>query len=169
MVAYYGGGEGQALIDPIGDIPLQIDPSTIEHIDVTAAAYAELQEQRAIEAVNLAELAQYEANQQSLRDYNALIAAQEGDLWRNLAESYVGWYETKTPSERITDVVFEVGSGIGAEVADITGTNIITGGITAAGGAFAEVLDPITAPLGKGLQSAIIPAAVIVGALVLLK
>lgn len=84
------------------------------------------------------------------------------------AEAYVDWYQESTPTERIIDVV---GGGTADLITDVIGTDVITGSISAVADPLfsTTILDPITEPIGEGLEKLIVPAAIIGGAYLLLK
>jgi len=116
-------------------------------------------------------LRQFQANQEQARWAESQIAAQnETTFTEDLAQAYVDFYEgDSTTAALLTDPVGTVSGGAIDVVTDVLGTDVITGSITAAGGAAADILDPITQPLGENLGKLILPAAIIGGALLLLK
>lgn len=84
------------------------------------------------------------------------------------AEAYVDWYETATPVERAVDVAQEIGTGIATETTDLitetieaTAVPIATIGET--------IVQPIAEETGDVLEGLILPAAIIGGAVLLLK
>ena len=87
-------------------------------------------------------------------------------MWETGAKQYTEWYQESTPTERIIDVV---GGGTADIITDVIGTDVITGSITAAGGAVADILDPITDPLGESAGKLLVPVAILGGAYLLLK
>jgi len=84
------------------------------------------------------------------------------------AEAYTEWYETATPVERVVDVAQEIGTGLAEET-----SNIITEGIEATAvpiTAIGEtIVEPIASEAGDVLEGLILPAAIIGGAVLLLK
>jgi len=84
------------------------------------------------------------------------------------AEAYVDWYEAGTPVERALDVAQEIGTGIATET-----TDLITETIEATAIPIAAVGETIVQPLaeetGDVLEGLILPAAIIGGAVLLLK
>jgi len=87
-------------------------------------------------------------------------------VWETGAKKYAEWYKESTPTERIIDVV---GGGTADIITDVIGTDVITGSITAAGGAVADILDPITEPLGESAGKLLVPVAILGGAYLLLR
>jgi len=84
------------------------------------------------------------------------------------AEAYTEWYETATPVERVVDVAQEIGTGIATETTDLitetieaTAVPIATIGET--------IVQPIAEETGDVLEGLILPAAIIGGAVLLLK
>ena len=168
------GAEGYQLTDT-GYVPVMetITSPALGTYEQTAEYYqrqATLDELAAIEIQKI-KLAQYEANQQSLRDYNlALAQQQETTFLEDLAQTYVDFYEGDTATaELVTDPIDLVVGGTADVITDIIGTDIVTGSITAAGGVVTGVLDPITEPIGEGIEKLIVPAAILGGAYLLLK
>jgi len=86
------------------------------------------------------------------------------------AEAYVDWYEgDTTTAEFISDPIGTTTAGVVDVVTDIVGTDIVVGSIEAAAKPLAAVLDPITEPIGEGIEKLIVPAAILGGAYLLLK
>lgn len=138
-------------------------PDAAESAAIIAAAEAQRAEEK--------RLRQYEANQANLAAYEAAVAKQnETTFLEDLAQSYVDFYEgDSTTAELLTDPVEFVAGGTADIVTDVLGTDVITGSIEAAGSATAQVLDPITEPLGEELGKYVLPAVIIGGAYLLLK
>jgi len=84
------------------------------------------------------------------------------------AEAYTDWYEEATPTERIVDVAQEIGTGIATET-----TDLITESIEATAVPIATIGETIVQPIaeetGDVLEGLILPAAIIGGAVLLLK
>jgi len=86
------------------------------------------------------------------------------------AEAYVDWYEgDTTTAEFISDPIGTTTAGVVDVVTDIVGTDIVVGSIEAAATPLAAILDPITEPIGEGIEKLIVPAAILGGAYLLLK
>ena len=165
------GAEQIVPLDTHGFVPVMetiVSPSmgTYEQ----AAAY----EQRQITIDELAaielqkqKLAQFEANQQALVDYNkALAEQQETTFLEDLAQEYVDFIEgDSTTAEFITDPIGTTTGGTADLITDVIGTDIITGSI----GAVGDVIAPITEPIGESAGKYLVPAAILGGAYLLLK
>ena len=119
----------------------------------------------ALEAFERAELARY-TGQMDLNRQQAEWATEQTTptTTENIAQAYVDFYEGDTTTANLLTDPIEVLNPVGI-ITDVLGTDIITGGITAVGGA----LEPITAPIGQGLGKLVVPAVIIGGALLLLK
>jgi len=101
---------------------------------------------------------------------DADVAAVVRDLFTPFAESYVGWYEGDTgTAEFFRDPIGTTTGGVVDVVTDIVGTDIVVGSIEASAAPLAAILDPITEPLGEGIEKLIVPAAILGGAYLLLK
>ena len=159
--------------EPVGELPYAVDLWVSEHLAETAAP---------VEAVTggasvIAGSELIPAIKESFLEIVSPSSIQESfrDIITPYAESYVDWYEEGTPVERAVDVVFEAGAGVGQEVEDIavataeTVPAIIEAGGTAGATIIGSVLDPITEPLGEGIEKLIVPAAIVGGAYLLLK
>jgi len=86
------------------------------------------------------------------------------------AEAYVDWYEgDTTTAEFISDPIGTTTGGVVDVITDVIGTDIVVGSIEAAATPLAAVLDPITEPIGEGIEKLIVPAAIVGGAYLLLK
>jgi hypothetical protein len=86
------------------------------------------------------------------------------------AEAYVDWYEgDTTTAEFISDPIGTTTAGVVDVITDVVGTDIVVGSIEAAATPLAAVLDPITEPIGEGIEKLIVPAAIVGGAYLLLK
>jgi len=86
------------------------------------------------------------------------------------AEAYVDWYEgDTTTAEFISDPIGTTTAGVVDVITDVVGTDIVVGSIEAAATPLAAVLDPITEPIGEGIEKLIVPAAILGGAYLLLK
>jgi len=86
------------------------------------------------------------------------------------AEAYVDWYEgDTTTAEFISDPIGTTTAGVVDVITDIVGTDIVVGSIEAAATPLAAILDPITEPIGEGIEKLIVPAAILGGAYLLLK
>jgi hypothetical protein len=162
---------GQPITDLGGVTPLVSAPETISTADFGGSrtdsqklsdAYSAYYSAQAAE---IARLKQYEANQAQARWAEEQT---QTTFTEDLAQEYVDFYEGDTTTAQLLTDPVAVINPIGI-VTDVLGTDIITGGITAAGGAAAAVLDPITKPLGEGLGAVVLPAVIIGGALLLLK
>tara|TARA_R110000751_G_scaffold163988_1_gene270107 strand:- start:589 stop:1107 length:519 start_codon:yes stop_codon:yes gene_type:complete len=118
-----------------------------------------------LEALERAELARY-TGQMDLNRQQAEWAAEQTTptITENIAQTYVDFYEGDTTTANLLTDPIEVLNPVGI-ITDVLGTDIITGGITAVGGA----LEPITAPIGQGLGKLVVPAVIIGGALLFLK
>jgi len=169
------GAEGLTGTTPEGYVPVMetITSPALGTYEQTADYYqrqATADELAAIE-IQKQNLQRYEANQQALRDYNlALAEQQETTFLEDLAQTYVDFYEGEsTTAELLTDPVGTVTGGTIGLVTDIVGTDVITGSITAAGGAVADILDPITEPLGESAGKLLVPVAILGGAYLLLR
>jgi len=103
-------------------------------------------------------LRQYQSNQQQAQ---WAAEAEQQSFARDLAESYVDYYEEATPAERIVDTAMDIGTGIATET-----TDLVTGSITAIG---ETIVQPIAKETGDVLGGLILPAAIIGGAVLLLK
>jgi len=169
------GAEGITGTTPEGYLPVleTITSPALGTYEQTAAYYERQATADELAAIAIQEqnLRQYEANQQALRDYNlALAEQQETTFLEDIAQTYVDFYEGEsTTAELLTDPVGTVTGGTIGLVTDIVGTDIITGSITAAGGVVTDILDPITEPLGEGVEKLIVPVAILGGAYLLLK
>ena len=161
------GLTGQPVTDLGGVTPLVSAPETITTAyfggsrtdsqklsDAYSAYYSE-------QAAEEARLKQYQSNQQQARWAEEQT---ETTFTQDLAEYYVDFYEGDTTTAQLLTDPVAVLNPIGI-IPDVLGTDIIAGGITAAGSALA----PITEPLGEGLGKVILPAVIIGGALLLLK
>jgi len=169
------GAEGLTGTTPEGYVPVMetITSPALGTYEQTADYYQRQATADELAAIELQKqnLRQYEANQQALRDYeSALAEQQETTFLEDLAQTYVDFYEgDTTTAEFITDPLGVATEGTIGVVTDIIGTDIITGSITAAGGVATDILDPITEPLGEGIEKLIVPAAILGGAYLLLK
>lgn len=169
------GAEGLAGTTPEGYVPVMetITSPALGTYEQTADYYQRQATADELAAIAIQEqnLRQYEANQQALRDYNlALAEQQETTFLEDIAQTYVDFYEGEsTTAELLTDPVGTVTGGTIGLVTDIVGTDVITGSITAAGGVVTDILDPITEPLGEGVEKLIVPVAILGGAYLLLK
>jgi len=169
------GAEGLAGTTPEGYVPVMetITSPALGTYEQTADYYQRQATADELAAIAIQEqnLRQYEANQQALRDYNlALAEQQETTFLEDIAQTYVDFYEGEsTTAELLTDPVGTVTGGTIGLVTDIVGTDVITGSITAAGGVVTDILDPITEPLGEGVEQLIVPVAILGGAYLLLK
>lgn len=169
------GAEGLAGTTPEGYVPVMetITSPALGTYEQTADYYQRQATADELAAIAIQEqnLRQYEANQQALRDYNlALAEQQETTFLEDIAQTYVDFYEgDTTTAELLTDPVGTVTGGTIGLVTDIVGTDVITGSITAAGGVVTDILDPITEPLGEGVEKLIVPVAILGGAYLLLK
>jgi len=169
------GAEGLAGTTPEGYVPVMetITSPALGTYEQTADYYQRQATADELAAIAIQEqnLRQYEANQQALRDYNlALAEQQETTFLEDIAQTYVDFYEGEsTTAELLTDPVGTVTGGTIGLVTDIVGTDVITGSITAAGGVVTDILDPITEPLGEGIEQLIVPVAILGGAYLLLK
>jgi len=105
-------------------------------------------------------------------DTTPVFTGEVKDNWRDIitpyAEAYTDWYETATPVERAVDVAQEIGTGIATETTDLitetieaTAVPIATIGET--------IVQPIAEETGDVLEGLILPAAIIGGAVLLLK
>ena len=112
-------------------------------------------------------LAQFEANQQALVDYNkALAEQQETTFLEDLAQEYVDFIEgDSTTAEFITDPIGTTTGGTVDLITDVVGTDVIVGTI----GAVGDVIAPITEPIGESAGKYLVPAAILGGAYLLLK
>jgi len=132
-----------------------------------AADYAALMAYNERQAKAQQDLLRYQANQEQARWAEEQIAAQnETTFTEDLAQAYVDFYEGDTTTAALlTDPVDVIGGGAIGAVTDIVGTDVIVGSI----GAVGEVIAPITEPIGENLGKLIVPAAIIGGAILLLK
>jgi len=135
---------------------------------VAAAAAAAAAAQQAAEE---AELAAFLSNQEQARWAEEQIAAQNDTTFlEDLAQEYVDFIEgDSTTAEFLTDPIGVTTEGTIGVVTDVIGTDVITGSITAAGGAAAQILDPIAQPLGESAGKLLLPAVILGGAYLLLK
>jgi len=169
------GAEGLAGTTPEGYVPVMetITSPALGTYEQTADYYQRQATADELAAIAIQEqnLRQYEANQQALRDYNLALAEQQQTTFlEDIAQTYVDFYEGEsTTAELLTDPVGTVTGGTIGLVTDVIGTDVITGSITAAGGVVTDILDPITEPLGEGIEKLIVPAAILGGAYLLLK
>ena len=165
---HLGVDDAKVLVAAQGGDPSLYTPTGRQYTaDELAAQYEarhaiELEQQR---------LREFEANQAALVAYNNAVAAQqETTFLEDLAQGYVDFIEgDSTTAEFLTDPIGTTTGGTVGVVTDVLGTDVITGGITAAGGAVSDVLEPITEPLGEGIGQLVLPAAIIGGAYLLLK
>ena len=125
----------------------------------------------ALQAAEEAELAAFLSNQEQARWAEEQIAAQNDTTFlEDLAQEYVDFIEgDSTTAEFLTDPIGVTTEGTIGVVTDVIGTDVITGSITAAGGAAATILDPITQPLGQSAGKLLVPAVILGGAYLLLK
>jgi len=138
--------------------------------DAAAAAAAEAAAAAAQQAAGEAELAAFLSNQEQAQWAEEQIAAQDQGIWGDLAEGYVEFFEgDSATAQLLTDPVDVILGGTADVVTDVLGTDVITGSITAAGGAAAQILDPIAKPVGEGLGKLVVPAVILGGAYLLLK
>ena len=89
------------------------------------------------------------------------MEASQESFARDLAESYVGYYEEATPAERIVDTAMDIGTGVATET-----SNIITDSISTIG---ETIVQPIASEGADVLKDLAIPIALVGGALLLLK
>ena len=127
-------------------------------ITIDELAAMELQKQK---------LAQFEANQQALRDYElALAEQQETTFLEDLAQEYVDFFEgDSTTAEFLTDPLGTTTEGTVDLITDVVGEDVIVGSI----GAVGDVIAPITEPIGESAGKYLVPAAILGGAYLLLK
>jgi len=169
MPPLYGGSEIIPITDglPLGDLPIEVQPFTEQVPPSWTYGTQTFTGTEAIEAaqaqLRLSEL--YQGGGGAGFDYDFDFGSTP-DFLETLAQSYVGWYQESTPTERIVDVV---GGGTADIITDVIGTDVITGSISAAGGAVADILDPITEPLGESAGKLLVPVAILGGAYLLLK
>jgi len=169
--------------DLTGAYGLGIDPVVasglgVEDVNLITQQLTGAQAQReaaaaaaALQAAEEAELAAFLSNQEQARWAEEQIAAQNDTTFlEDLAQEYVDFIEgDSTTAEFLTDPIGVTTEGTIGVVTDVIGTDVITGSITAAGGAAAQILDPIAQPVGEGLGKLIVPAAILGGAYLLLK
>ncbi len=169
--------------DLTGAYGLGIDPVvasglSVEDVNLISQQVANAQQLRdaaAAEAALIAaeeqRLRQYEANLAQAQWAEEQIAKQnETTFTQDLAQAYVDFIEgDSTTAEFLTDPIGVTTEGTIGVVTDVIGTDVVTGSITAAGGAAAQILDPIAQPVGEGLGKLIVPAAILGGAYLLLK
>jgi len=166
MPPLYGGSEviPQAAL---GDIPIVVQPFTEQAPPSWTYGQQTYVGTEAIEAAQakfrLSQLYQYGGG--ATFDYDPAFGT-TASVWETGAKKYAEWYKESTPTERIIDVV---GGGTADIITDVIGTDVITGSITAAGGAVADILDPITDPLGESAAKLLVPVAILGGAYLLLK
>ncbi len=179
MGADYSGQFGLP-IDPIVASGLDIDEINLitqqqvgaqAQRDAAAAAAAEAAAAAAQQAAGEAELAAFLSNQEQARWAEEQIAAQnETTFTEDLAQAYVDFIEgDSTTAEFLTDPIGVTSEGTIGVVTDIIGTDVITGSIRATGDATAQILEPITEPLGESAGKYLVPAAILGGAYLLLK
>ena len=138
--------------------------------DAAAAAQLLADQQAAMVASEEARLAALLSNQEQAQWAEEQIAAQDQGFWGDLAQEYVDFFEGDSETAALlTDPVDVILGGTADIVTDVLGTDVITGSITAAGGAAATVLDPITDPIGQSAGKLLVPAAILGGAYLLLK
>ena len=172
MGADYSGAFGLP-IDPVVASGLSVEDVNL--ISQQVANAQELRDTAAAEAALIAaeeqRLRQYEANLEQAQWAQEQIAKQnETTFIEDLAQEYVDFIEgDSTTAEFLTDPIGVTTEGTVGVVTDVVGTDVITGSITAAGGAAAQILDPITQPVGESLEKLIVPAAILGGAYLLLK
>ena len=170
--------------DLTGAYGLPLDPAvastlTVEEVNrITQADWGPSPEESAAiiaeaDAIRAEEerLRQFLANQEQARWAEEQIAKQnETTFTEDLAQAYVDYIEgDSTTAEFLTDPIGVTTEGTIGVVTDVIGTDVITGSITAAGGAAAQILDPISQPVGEGLGKLVVPAAILGGAYLLLK
>jgi len=166
MPPLYGGSEiiPQAAL---GDIPIVVQPFTEQVPPSWTYGTQTFTGTEAIEAaqaqLRLSEL--YQGGGGAGFDYDFDFGSTPS-VWETGAKKYTEWYQESTPTERIVDVV---GGGTADIITDVIGTDVITGSISAAGGAVADILDPITEPLGESAGKLLVPVAILGGAYLLLK
>jgi len=169
------GAEGLVATTPEGYVPVMetITSPALGTYEQTADYYERQRTADELAAIELRKrnLAMYEQGQADLVAYNiALAEQQETTFLEDIAQTYVDFYEGEsTTAELLTDPVGTVTGGTIGLVTDIVGTDIVTGSITAAGGVVTDILDPITEPLGEGIEQLIVPVAILGGAYLLLK
>jgi len=105
-------------------------------------------------------LRQYQSNQQQAQ-WAAQMEAEQQSFTRDLAESYVDYYEEATPAERIVDTAMDIGTGVATET-----SNIITDSISTIG---ETIVQPVASEGADVLKNLAIPIAIVGGALLLLK
>ena len=162
---------GQPITDLGGVTPLVSAPETISTADFGGSrtdsqklsdAYSAYY---AAQAAEEAQLRQYQANQQQAQWAEEQT---QTTFTEDLAQTYVDFYEGDTTTAQLLTDPVAVINPIGI-IPEVLGTDIVTGSISAAGGAAADILDPITEPIGENLGKLILPAAIVGGALLLLK
>jgi len=170
MPPLYGGSEiiPQAAL---GDIPIVVQPFTEQAPPSWTYGQQTYVGTEAIEAaqaqLRLSQL--YQTGGGATLDYDPDFGTTP-TFTETLAESYVDFYEGDTTTAALlTDPVGTVAGGTVGLVTDVIGTDVITGSITAAGGAVANILDPITEPLGESAGKLLVPVAILGGAYLLLK
>jgi len=157
---------GQPITDLGGVTPLVSAPETISTYDFggsLAASQSIFSQAASVFAAQKAEearLRQYQANQQQAQ-WAAQMAAEQQSFLKDLAESYTDYYEEATPAERIVDTAMDIGTGIATETTDLVTESIATIGET--------IVQPIAKETGDVLGGLILPAAIIGGAVLLLK
>ena len=169
MPPLYGGSEIIPITDglPLGDLPIEVQPFTEQVPPSWTYGTQTFTGTEAIEAAQakfrLSQLYQYGGGAGFDIDYDF---GSTPSVWETGAKQYAEWYQESTPTERIIDVV---GGGTADIITDVIGTDVITGSITAAGGAVADILDPITDPLGESAGKLLVPVAILGGAYLLLR
>jgi len=173
MPPLYGGSEIIPITDglPLGDLPIEVQPFTEQVPPSWTYGTQTFTGTEAIEAaqaqLRLSEL--YQGGGGAGFDYDFDFGSTP-DFLETLAQSYVDFYEGDTTTAALlTDPVGTVTGGTVGLVTDVIGTDVITGSISAAGGAVADILDPITEPLGETAGKLLVPVAILGGAYLLLK
>jgi len=154
-------------LDPVGtvtELPIYILDTGDDWLSGAiegAAALATTQQQAQAEQVDIGDI---------VSDLFNIFSDPDTSPLTPYAEAYVDWYEgDTTTAEFISDPIGTTTAGTVDVITDIVGTDIIVGSIEAAATPLAAVLDPITEPIGEGIEKLIVPAAILGGAYLLLK
>jgi len=158
-------------LDPIGtitELPIYVYEKIVPPADVWlseaiegAADLATTQQQAQAEQVDIGDI---------VSDLFNIFSDPSTSPLTPYAEAYVDWYEgDTTTAEFISDPIGTTTAGVVDVITDVVGTDIVVGSIEAAATPLAAVLDPITEPIGEGIEKLIVPAAILGGAYLLLK
>jgi len=170
MPPLYGGSEliPQAAL---GDIPIDVQAFSYQHPPTWT--YGE-QTYTGIEAIEAAQAklrlaTLYQTGGGATQDIDPDFGTTP-TFTETLAEEYIEFYEGEsTTAEFLTDPIGTTTEGVVDVITDIVGTDIVVGTVSAIADPLSTIFDPITEPLGEGIEKLIVPVAILGGAYLLLK